>query len=57
MAERLASLISRWPHERDRVLVETTLGSDNWRVLFDSGCHDLCHRCEIEKFLNNEVHK
>lgn len=53
MAERLAALVSSWPHQRDRGYYIRKDGTEE--RLWDSGCHNQCRRCEIEKFLIGEA--
>ena len=50
MSERLLQVISKWGHDRDRGYWRRN-DSEPWKLLWDSGCHELCKKCQIENVL------
>lgn len=48
----LRTLVSSWPHERDRLWVNVAYPSgEEWKVAVDEGCHAGCKRCAMERIM------
>lgn len=45
----LWELARSWPHEKDRLYYQK---NSSFELLYDSGCHEFCHRCKLESTLN-----
>lgn len=55
MIEELRALAASWPHERDRGYYILPDGTE--QRLWDSGCHELCRRCALEKLLDTNANQ
>lgn len=49
LVDQLRALAASWSHERDRGYYVHPDGREE--RLWDSGCHNLCRRCALERLL------